>query len=590
MRLADAVRTVGCLVLGGGVPPGIVMNHQVRAGQVQPRASCLQRNQEHPSLSPVEAIAQLLTLVGAGFTIQVKRLDTLAPQALADHLQHTHKLRKDQHAAFGGDGVVHDLHQQLQLSAGALIVGQKQFGVAAYLTELEQNAEHLHARARQGALRQRLPHMLAQRQHQAVVHARLFGGHGGIDVFLSLSGQVGQHLALEAAHQEGADALAQLVGPLASAIAAQKCRLRAQVSRQHEIKDAPQLAGVIFHGGAGQRHAHLRVQLLGGHRPLALRVFHALCLIQYGKAQGDVPQVLNIAPQKRIAGQHHVHRRVALDLLDGAAPFLPRSAHHAHHHRVVKTLEFGQPVIGQRRGGDDHALHHAVPAPGRRQRRDDLHRFAQAHLVGQNAAHARLVERQDPCAPALLIGRELAPQAAGHIAQIRLRIAAQRFHNVFHAFVSGHVRTGHAQHAHHIGGAVRAEAELPRLVVRRRVVQGGRIQQFLYHGSQCAHIAHIQKFARFQPYILLPLGDGAHHRQQFRHRPPFLQQLKHQPSAAHMERGASSEAPGLDLFKRRGGIDLAQLAQLRHALGAESQNLLGSLEYDASAAHHEARV
>ena len=247
-------------------------------------------------------------------------------------------------------------------------------------------------------------------------------------------------------------------------------------------------------------------------------------------------------------------------------------------------------MIGQRRGGDDHALHHAVPAPGRRQRRDDLHRFAQAHLVGQNASHARLVERQHPRAAALLIGRELAPQAAGHIAQIRLRVAAQRPDGVLHAAVGLHLRASHAQHAHHVGRAVRAEADLPRFVASAGIIQGGGVQQLLHHGSQGAHVAYIQKFACFQPHILLPLGDGAHHRQELRHGLALLQQLKHQPPSAHMEGSARRKTPGLDLLKRRGGIDLAQPGQLRHTLGAELEDLLGALEHDMPAAHHEARI
>ena len=57
MGLADAVRAVGRLILGGGVPPGIVMNHQVRAGQIQSRAPGLQRNQEYAALASIEAVA-----------------------------------------------------------------------------------------------------------------------------------------------------------------------------------------------------------------------------------------------------------------------------------------------------------------------------------------------------------------------------------------------------------------------------------------------------------------------------------------------------------------------------------------------------
>ena len=49
--------------------------------------------------------------------------------------------------------------------------------------------------------------------------------------------QLGQHLLLQAAHEEGTDALAQLLGMFAAAVAAQEGRLRAQIAGQDEIKD-----------------------------------------------------------------------------------------------------------------------------------------------------------------------------------------------------------------------------------------------------------------------------------------------------------------------------------------------------------------
>ena len=168
--------------------------------------------------------------------------------------------------------------------------------MAADLPQLEQDAEHLHARARQRALGQRLAHMLAQRLHQPVIDAGLLGRHGSVEILLVLLRQSGERFALEPAHQEGPDALPQLLGALPAAIAPQERRLCPQIARQGEVKDAPQLAGVVLHGRAGERHAHLRVQLLGRHGPLALRVFDALCLVQDGEAQRDVAQAADIPP------------------------------------------------------------------------------------------------------------------------------------------------------------------------------------------------------------------------------------------------------------------------------------------------------
>ena len=41
LRLADAVRAVGGLVLRGGVPPGVGVHHHRRAGEVESGARCV---------------------------------------------------------------------------------------------------------------------------------------------------------------------------------------------------------------------------------------------------------------------------------------------------------------------------------------------------------------------------------------------------------------------------------------------------------------------------------------------------------------------------------------------------------------------
>ena len=90
--LADAVRTVGGLILGGGVPPWIIMDDKIRAGQVEAGTARLEGNQEYLALSAVEAVAELLTLFRLGLAVEVEALHAFAAKALADHLQHTHEL------------------------------------------------------------------------------------------------------------------------------------------------------------------------------------------------------------------------------------------------------------------------------------------------------------------------------------------------------------------------------------------------------------------------------------------------------------------------------------------------------------------
>ena len=188
------------------------------------------------------------------------------------------------------------------------------------------------------------------------------------------------------------------------------------------------------------------------------------------------------------------------------AALIPRACYHPDDQAVVKALHFRQPVIGQRSGRDHDALLNAVFFLGGGQGGDDLQRLAKTHLVRQNAAHSGLIQGQKPVAAPALIGRQLLLQLLGHI--VLLRRLTQRLNSFFGFRVRLRIRPGHAQHADHISGPIGAEAELPRILGRVGLVQTGRIQQLLHHRCKAHHIPHIQKFAGFQPYILLPLSDG----------------------------------------------------------------------------------
>jgi len=178
--LADAVGPIGGLILGGRVPPRVVVDYQIRACQVEAGAARFEGNEEDLAVTAVEAVAETLTFLRVRGAIQIQAGNTFPVQTLADDLQHAHKLAEDQHPPSGINGGVDGLHQQLQLAAGALVIRQEQLGMTAYLPQLQKNAEHLHPGPGQRAFVQRLSHMLPQRGQQRLIDPILLRRHGRV--------------------------------------------------------------------------------------------------------------------------------------------------------------------------------------------------------------------------------------------------------------------------------------------------------------------------------------------------------------------------------------------------------------------------
>ena len=247
-------------------------------------------------------------------------------------------------------------------------------------------------------------------------------------------------------------------------------------------------------------------------------------------------------------------------------------------------------MIGKRGGGNNHALLRAVAALGGGKRGNDLHRFAKTHFIGQNAAHARFIEAEQPARAALLVVLQLALQAGRHIfTHVGLGFA-QGAHGGFHLGVGLGFGARQAQHADHVGRTVCAKAELARFSVRMGIIQRGGVQKLLHNGRKAAQVAHVQEFTGFQAHILLPLGNRLQNGQHLGHGLALLQQRKHQPAAAHAEGRFGRQPARLHLFKGGGGVDFAQLGQLAHALRAEGENIARTFEHNAPAAHGKARV
>ena len=102
-----------------------------------------------------------------------------------------------------------------------------------------------------------------------------------------------RHQRLGAAQHERRDAGAQLVQALWVALlfdrGAEQRReagLAAQKARHQKVKQAPQLAQVVFHRGARQAQPVPGLQLTGGLRGLAAGVFDVLRLVQHHQMPG----------------------------------------------------------------------------------------------------------------------------------------------------------------------------------------------------------------------------------------------------------------------------------------------------------------
>ena len=143
LLLAHPMGPVRGLVLGGQVPPRVVMNHHIRRRQIQPGAARLQGNQKNLGSAVVKVLHHLRPLLLGRGALQGKAGDPGLLQPLPDSLQHGGELREHKHLVpvFHHTGA--ELQAGLQLAGNALVVGKAQMGIAANLPQLRQRRQDL---------------------------------------------------------------------------------------------------------------------------------------------------------------------------------------------------------------------------------------------------------------------------------------------------------------------------------------------------------------------------------------------------------------------------------------------------------------
>ena len=264
--LADAVRAVGGLVLDGRVPPAVVVDDVVGAGEVQAGAGRLQRQQEDRDLAGLEAVDHLLALGDRGAAVQElgrgrrgRRGARSSSRAMRD------VLGEDQHRRRPRRGWC----RAARRAARACRSGRRSRGAASLqvlrrvVADLLERGQQLERPGRAGRCprRPRSGRRISRTTASYSAPARVVSGTGVVG--LGLGRQLGRDagVGLAAAQQERPDQPGQPLGrrrvvAALDGLARQRggtCVSGPSSPGVVQSRMRPQLGQVVLHRGAGQR-------------------------------------------------------------------------------------------------------------------------------------------------------------------------------------------------------------------------------------------------------------------------------------------------------------------------------------------------
>ena len=262
---------------------------------------------------------------------------------------------------------------------------------------------------------------------------------------LSFFRQVGEHLRLCPSQQVGADGAGHDVGA-APAVGEELPQPggAAKLAGVQKLEDAPQLADVVFDGRARERQPMPRPEEPAGLGRLAGGVFDRLRLVEHHVIKLGLTVGEDVAPQRAVGRDHDV------PVGERAGLVHPRGAGVVYHPEARCELPRLLDPVEDETAGHDHKRRAARQA-GRlrlllppREERQHLDRLAEAHVVGEAAAEAELLQEHQPAEAfplvlaeralkarglglgfRLLARRELLPQPVERLVDRRLRLAGE---------------------------------------------------------------------------------------------------------------------------------------------------------------------
>jgi len=309
LGLADAVGAVDGLVFHGRIPPWIVEDDVAGRGQVQARATGLQRDQEHAGLLVLLELAHDVGAILAGAGQPVEGQAHLL-QLAAHDFEHGHELAEEQHLVAFLVQLLNEVQRGGQLGAFlACGLGLDQTWVAADLAQAGQGLQQGEAAALQRVLAHGGDDHVLRVSQLVAIHLLLHAAHFAEHVFLGARWQFLGHLALGAAQDEGPQSGRQALRGLLVLAAVEvllEVAALAQRARGGEGHEAPQIQQAVLHRRAGEHQAVMRHQFARSDRSLAVRVLDLLALIQDRGDPGDALQRLDGAAQLGVVHDQHV--------------------------------------------------------------------------------------------------------------------------------------------------------------------------------------------------------------------------------------------------------------------------------------------
>ncbi len=188
----------------------------------------------------------------------------------------------------------------------------------------------------------------------------------------------------------------------------------AEIARLHEVHNAPQIEQAIFQGRAGEGEADFAGKLLHRLGDLRAGVFDELRFVENNGVEFIALQVLEVAPEQRVVGDDDV------EVGDLLAHLVARRAAFKHEHGHIRREFFhlAFPVVHHRGGAHDQArigfpAFFPVLEPLNIDER--LERFAEAHIVGEDAAEAHGLQMAEKFEARMLVRPQFGKDALGQV-------------------------------------------------------------------------------------------------------------------------------------------------------------------------------
>ena len=349
--LADAVGPVRGLVLHGGVPPGVHVDHVIGGGEVQSGPSRPEADEEAFLFSPLEGGDLPLPLPGRSGAVQVGVGHSEPVEVFADNGEMVHELAEDEAAVPPSPEFFQDLAEGLEPGGGESRLFRKdERGAAAGPPEpheLCKDHETLVPPVSAGLdLARRLP-------ADGLVDRPLLPGHLHPQYDLRLGRKLAEHLVLGPPEEEGPDELFQArrrpLVPVLFDGHGEAPGEAVQGSEQAGVEKAekvPQFAEVVFHRRSRGDDPEVPLQLHGGGGPFRAAVFDGLGLVEDHGVPLHRLEEGPVVLQEAVARRHHVEgAQLIQELLPVAVPVL------LYRQGGGEPGRLGPPVRTDRHGG-----------------------------------------------------------------------------------------------------------------------------------------------------------------------------------------------------------------------------------------------